>query len=153
MRFVWRPSEIAPRLSAGAFIFNSGLTKRTASTETAAWVHGSAAGTYPFLKHLEPEQFTRVLSTTEIVLGAALMNPLVPTRLAGAALTGFAGGLFGLYWRTPGMRQPGSLRPTDQGVALAKDVWLLGIGVGLLAGGRRKRRGSSAEASRPSAGC
>lgn len=139
MRLAWRLSEIAPRLAAGAFILNSGLTKRTASAETATWVHGSAAGTYPFLKHLEPEQFTRALSTTEVVLGGALMNPLVPTRLVGAALTGFAGGLCGLYLRTPGMRREGSLRPTDQGVPLAKDIWLLGIGLGLMTGSRKGR--------------
>ncbi|MGH3599083.1 MAG: hypothetical protein ACRDQH_02200 [Pseudonocardiaceae bacterium] len=28
----------------------------------------------------------------------------------------------GLYLRTPGMRQQGSLRPTENGVALAKDA-------------------------------
>lgn len=139
MRFVWRPSEIAPRLAAGAFILNSGLTKRTVSTETATWVHGSAAGTYPFLKHMEPEQFTQVLSKAEIAIGTALVNPFVPTRLAGGALTAFGAGLFGLYLRTPGMRQPGSLRPTDQGVALAKDVWLLGIGIGLMMTNPKRR--------------
>ena len=31
------------------------------------------------------------------------------------------------------MRQKGSLRPTHQGTALAKDVWMLGVGLGLLA--------------------
>jgi hypothetical protein len=41
-------------------------------------------------------------------------------------------GLLGLYLRTPGMRQEGSIRPTEQGLVLAKDVWLLGIGASLL---------------------
>ncbi len=50
--------------------------------------------------------------------------------VAGAALTGFSGALLGLYLRTPGMRQ--GLRPTQQGTAIAKDVWLLGIGAGLV---------------------
>jgi hypothetical protein len=31
------------------------------------------------------------------------------------------------------MRREGSLRPTEQGIPLAKDVWLLGIGAGLVA--------------------
>jgi hypothetical protein len=50
-----------------------------------------------------------------------------------AALTAFsAAGLMTRYLRVPGMRQPRDLRPTPEGVALSKDVWLLGIGVSLL---------------------
>jgi hypothetical protein len=37
-----------------------------------------------------------------------------------------------MYLRTPGMRQPGSLKPTEQGLAMAKDVWMLGIGLSLV---------------------
>jgi hypothetical protein len=98
-------------------------------------MHGFAAGSYPFLKHLPPEQFASLLSTSEIVVGAALLTPFVPTAVAGAALTAFSGGLLGLYLRTPGMRKPGSLAPTEQGLAIAKDSWLLGIGIGLLTRG------------------
>jgi hypothetical protein len=125
-------SEIAPRISAGAFILNSGLGKRGADAEAAAGMHGFAAGTYPFLKNLQPQQFSSLLSTSEIVVGAALLTPFVPTAVAGAALTAFSGGLLGLYLRTPGMRKPGSLAPTEQGLTIAKDSWLLGIGIGLL---------------------
>ena len=49
--------------------------------------------------------------------------------LAGLGLAGFSAGLLGLYLRIPGMRQNGSLRPTPQGTPLAKDAWLLGIGL------------------------
>ena len=128
-------SEIAPRLSAGAFILNSGLGKRGADAEAAAGMHGFAAGTYPFLKNLEPQQFARTLSTAEIAVGALLLTPFVPTALAGAVLTGFSGGLLGLYLKTPGMRKPGSLAPTEQGLAIAKDSWLMGIGIGLMVRG------------------
>ncbi|SDC79713.1 hypothetical protein SAMN05660690_2590 [Geodermatophilus telluris] len=128
-------SEIGPRISAGAYILNSGLGKRAADEQTAAGLHGFATGTYPFLQGVEPRQFVRALSTAEIAVGAALLTPFVPTALAGAALTGFAGGLLGLYLRTPGMRKEGSLAPTEQGLSIAKDVWLLGIGVGLLTRG------------------
>ena len=61
--------------------------------------------------------------------------------LAGAALTGFAGGLLGLYWRTPGLRKPGSVWPTQQGLGVSKDVWMLGIGAGLLTAALKRRRG------------
>ena len=133
-------SEIAPRISAGAFILNSGLSKRGADEATAAGVHGFAAGTFPVLKSVPPQQFVQGLATAEIVLGAALLAPFVPTAVAGAALTAFSGGLLALYLKTPGMRKPNSLAPTEQGLAIAKDVWLLGIGIGLLTLGTVDRR-------------
>jgi hypothetical protein len=133
-------SEIAPRISAGAFILNSGLGKRGADEATAAGMHGFAAGTFPFLKSVPPQQFVQGLATSEIVLGAALLAPFVPTAVAGAALTAFSGGLLALYLKTPGMRKPNSLAPTEQGLAIAKDVWLLGIGIGLLTRGTVDRR-------------
>ena len=135
MRLPITLSEIGPRISAGAFILNSGLGKRGADEGTAAGLHGFASGTYPFLGKVSPQQFVRTLSTAEIAIGALVLSPFVPTAVAGAALTGFSGGLLGLYLNTPGMRKPGSLAPTEQGLAVAKDVWLLGIGVGLLTRG------------------
>jgi hypothetical protein len=139
-------SEIAPRISAGAFILNSGLGKRGADENAAAGMHGFASGTYPFLGSVPPQQFAKALSTAEIAIGAALLTPFVPTAVAGAALTAFSGGLLGLYLKTPGMRKEGSLAPTEQGLSIAKDSWLLGIGIGLLVRGtvdrepRRVRR-------------
>jgi hypothetical protein len=132
--------EIAPRISAGAFILNSGLGKRGVPAEAAAGMHGFATGTYPFLKSVPPEQFVKGLSTAEIVIGGALLTPFVPTAVAGALLTGFSGGLLGLYLKTPGMRKPGSLAPTDEGLSLAKDSWLVGIGIGLLTRGFIERK-------------
>jgi hypothetical protein len=132
-------SEIAPRISAGAFILNSGLGKRGADEATAAGMHGFAAGTYPFLKSVPPQQFVQGLATAEIVLGAALLTPFVPTAVAGAALTAFSGGLLGLYLKTPGMRKEGSLAPTPEGLAIAKDSWLLGIGLSIFTRGLIER--------------
>ena len=128
-------SEIAPRISAGAFILNSGLGKQGADEGTAAGLHGFASGTYPFLKSVDPATFVKVLAYSEIAVGTALLTPFVPTAVAGAALTAFSGGLLGLYLNTPGMRKPGSLAPTQEGLTVAKDVWLLGIGIGLLTRG------------------
>ncbi|MEU4834939.1 hypothetical protein [Streptosporangium sp. NPDC023615] len=132
MRLLSRPHQLPARIAVGAYILNSGLGKRSAGPETAEGLHGMAAGTYPFLKDMEPVRFVRLLSTAEIALGAALLIPVVPSLLAGAALTAFAGGLVGLYLKTPGMREEGSLRPSQQGIGIAKDVWLLGIGAGLV---------------------
>ena len=125
-------ADLAPRVATGAFILNSGLGKRSVDPEHAAGLHGMASGTYPFLGKLEPQQFAKLLSAGEITLGVALLAPVVPTALAGAALTAFAGGLVGLYLKTPGMRKEGSLAPTQQGITVAKDVWMLGIGLGFV---------------------
>jgi uncharacterized membrane protein YkgB len=125
-------ADIAPRLATGAFILNSGLNKRNVDPEHAAGLHGMASGAYPFLGKLDPQQFAKLLSAGEMTLGVALLAPVVPTALAGAGLAAFAGGLVGMYLRTPGMRKEGSLAPTQQGTAVAKDVWMLGIGLGFV---------------------
>lgn len=124
--------DVAPRLATGAFILNSGLSKLKANEETAVGMHDMACVAYPFLKKLNPRRFTRLLAWSEIAVGGTLLAPFVPTPLAGLALTGFSGGLVGLYLRTPGMREPGSLRPTQNGIPLAKDFWMLGMGIGFL---------------------
>ncbi len=119
------------RMVTGAFILNAGLDKWSADEDTAAQLHGMATGTYPFLARLKPKDFARLLSATEITLGTALLVPVVPASLVGPALTAFSGGLLGLYLRTPGLRREGSIRPAQQGVPIAKDAWMLGIGLGL----------------------
>lgn len=70
------------------------------------------------------------------MLGTALLIPLVPTTVAGLGLLGFGGGLLKLYASTPGMRRPGSVFPTPDGIPLAKDAWLVGIGAALVLGRR-----------------
>ena len=120
------------RVATGAYILNSGLSKQNLEGQAAAGVHGMAAGAMPALKKVPPDQFARLLSTGEIALGAALLIPFVPSALVGAALVGFSAGLVQLYLKTPGMRQPGSIRPTQEGIGLAKDVWLLGAGMTLV---------------------
>jgi hypothetical protein len=133
-------SELPARISAGAFILNSGLGKRGADAQTAAGMHGFAAGTYPFLKSVPPQQFVQGLAAAEIVIGGMLLTPFVPTMVAGAALTAFSGGLLGLYLQTPGMRKPGSLAPTQEGLSLAKDSWLVGIGLSIFIRGMIERK-------------
>ena len=132
MRLPIKARHVPVRAAIGAFILSSGLDKRGADAETAAQLHGFTAGTYPVAKKVDPQTFARAVSTGEIALGAALLLPVVPTLAAGAALTAFSAGLLGLYLRTPGMRREGSLRPTEQGTAIAKDVWMLGAGLGLV---------------------
>lgn len=120
---------------------NSGLTKLKAEEETAKHLHGVASGTYPFLENAPPEQFVKGLAATEIALGGALLMPVViGDGLAGLGLSAFASGLLGLYMKTPGMRQEGGVRPTQDGTAFAKDVWLAGIGLTLMSSSLTTRR-------------
>ena len=132
MQFSVKAHQLPARLATGAFILNSGIGKLSADEEAAAQLHGFAAGAYPFLGKLKPRDFVRLLAVSEITLGSALLLPVVPAGLAGAGLAAFSGGLLGLYARTPGMHMENSPRPTAQGTALAKDVWMMGIGLGLL---------------------
>src|SRR5690606_15704823 len=98
-------SHIPLRLATGAFILNSGLSKRNLPPEAAGTLQGMAANAVPRAKEMEPQVFGRTLSTGEIALGAALLTPFVPSALAGAALTAFGGGLVQMYLNTPGMTE------------------------------------------------
>lgn len=133
-------AHLPARMAAGGFLLNSGLSKRNADEETAASLHGMASGAYPFLKRIQPQRFVKLLSTAEIALGIALLNPVVPTAVAGLGLAGFSGGLVGMYLRTPGVHKPGSPVPTEQGVPLAKDFWLLGMALGFVVEAIAERR-------------
>jgi uncharacterized membrane protein YphA (DoxX/SURF4 family) len=124
--------DVPTRVATGAYILHSGWGKWTDDT-AATGVHGMAAGAFPFLKPIPPTTFLKGLAAAELALGTALLAPFIPNRLAGAGLTGFAGSLLTMYLRTPALHKPGSIWPTPAGTAVSKDVWMLGIGLGLLA--------------------
>ncbi|MFD3504713.1 hypothetical protein [Streptomyces sp. NPDC058678] len=133
----WRSAarQLPLRLTVGAFFLNSGLSKRGVDQATAEGLQQFATTAYPFLGKLDAQRFTRSLSAGEMAVATALLLPVVPAAIAGAALTAFSVGSLGLYLRVPGMRKDGSLRPTEQGIPLAKDVWMLGIGISLIVEG------------------
>src|ERR1700754_3479794 len=120
------------RLAVGAIVLDAGLSKRAADEQAAVRLHVFACNAYPLMKHLDARTFTKLISYGEVTLGAALLLPFVPAAVAGVGLTAFSAGLLGMYLRTPGMRQQGSLRPTEQGLALAQNAWMLGIGLGFI---------------------
>jgi hypothetical protein len=128
------------RVSIGAFFLNSGLSKRSLEGQSAEAMHGMAVGAVPQLRQLDPARFAKLLSRSEIALGAALLTPLAPSFLVGLGLTAFGAGLVQLYLKTPGMREPHSLKPTQAGIGLAKDVWLVGAGLTLVLDSLTHRR-------------
>lgn len=127
-----KPRNVPTRLATGAFVLHAGLGKWNGNEERAAGVHGMAAAAIPPLNAFSPPTFLRLLAAGEIATGALLLAPFVPNRVAGFALTAFSGGLMTLYVRTPSMREPGSVWPSQQGMPVAKDVWMLGIGLVLM---------------------
>ena len=135
-------SHLPVRTATGAFILNSGLSKRNLEGQAVEQMHGWASSAIPALGRIKPPVFVRLLSGAEMALGTALLVPVMPSAVVGLGLVGFSAGLLGLYLKTPGMRQEGSIRPTEQGTGLAKDVWLLGTGLTLVLDDLAARRRS-----------
>jgi hypothetical protein len=136
--------HVPVRLATGAIILDQGLLKLGADEETAKWLHGQAVHAFPQFADVEPKDFVQLLSTGEIALGAALLGiGIVPSSLAGLGLGVFGGALTRLYLRAPGTRREGTIAPSQQGIGLVKDSWMLAIGTALvldaLFGSRRKK--------------
>jgi hypothetical protein len=139
--------HVPVRLATGAIILDQGLLKLKADDDTAKWLHGQAVHAFPQFADMEHKEFLQLLSAGEIALGTALLGiGLVPSGLAGLALGVFGGSLTRLYLKAPGTRREGTIAPSQQGVGLAKDSWMLAIGTALVldsvfgSGGRRRRR-------------
>lgn len=120
------------RAATGVFIVHSGWQKWNGDEQTAVGIHGMASHAFPALKDIKPSTFLKLVSVGELATGAALLTPFVPRFIAGAALSGFSGALLTMYWRTPALRQEGSIWPTPAGLGVSKDVWMFGIGSGLV---------------------
>jgi hypothetical protein len=132
VKFSLHARSLPGRIAAGAFILHAGLEKWSGDETRAAGVHGMAAGAYPVFNEVPAPIFLKTLAAAEIATGALLLSPFASDAAAGAALTAFSGGLLGMYWRTETLRKPGSVWPTQAGTAVSKDVWMLGIGLGLM---------------------
>ena len=132
--------NVPTRAATGAYILHTGWEKWRSDEDRAAGVHGMAATAFPVFSSMKSTQFLKALSVGEMAVGAVLLAPFVPPAITGAALTGFSGALLTMYMRTDGLHKPGSVWPTQQGTAISKDVWMLGIGLGLILDGLRSRR-------------
>jgi hypothetical protein len=139
--------HVPVRLATGAIILDQGLSKLGADEDTAKWLHGQAVHAFPQFQEMDPKDFVQLLAAWEIGLGTALLGiGLVPSSLAGLGLGVFGGSLTRLYLRAPGTRREGTIAPSQQGIMLAKDSWMLAIGTALVLDalfGSRRRRGRS----------
>lgn len=132
MKLSVKARNLPGRVATGAYILHAGLDKWNGDDKRAAAIHGMAAGAYPALGDVPAPIFLKALAASEVGIGAMLLSPFVSNAAAGAALTGFSGGLIGMYLRTEALRNPRSIWPSPAGIAVSKDVWMLAIGVGLL---------------------
>ena len=127
------------RAVPGAFILNSGIGKLGMDEETAAGLQQMAANGVPMVENLTADQFGKFLTYGEIAVGSALLLPFVPTRIAGAALTTFAAGLVSNYFSIDSMTKDDGIRPSEDGIPVAKDTWLAAIGLALMISGGSKK--------------
>ena len=133
-----RMSHIPLRLTTGAFILNAGYGKRNLDEDSAAGLQAMAARVIPAVSRIKPETFGKLLSYSEMTLGAALLAPFLPSRLVGVGLGIFSGSMLAMYRKTPGMTEADGIRPSQKGTPLAKDVWMFGIAVALVLDRKRK---------------
>lgn len=80
-------SNAALRLTAGALVLDAGVKKLGADEGTYAYLQQMAATGVPAVAKLDPKTFGKLISYSETALGATLLTPFIPARLAGAGLT------------------------------------------------------------------
>lgn len=111
----------------GAFVLNSGLGKRNLPTEAAQGLQGFASTGVPQVSKLSPDAFGKFVAYSEIGISAALLTPFVSKRIAGLGLGAFSAGLMSMYFRNPGMTKSDGIRPSQEGMSLSKDIFMLAI--------------------------
>ncbi|WP_346845035.1 hypothetical protein [uncultured Rothia sp.] len=131
-------SNLALRSTSGALILNSGIGKLGMDEETYAYLQQMAKVGVPQVEQLSPTTFGKALAYGETALGAALLLPVVPAKLAGLGLTVFSAGMLTMYFGDENMTQEDGIRPSQEGTALAKDFVLLGAGLALLFSKKKK---------------
>ena len=118
------------RLTAGAFVLNSGVGRFSASgDETTTSLQASAAKLIPQVQRMDPRTFAKVMGAGEVALGAAVMLPIVPAAVAGLGLTAFAASLLATRPSTNGQHADVD---NETAVPNVTEAWMLGSGVSLL---------------------
>lgn len=128
-----RLPSAALRIPTGAYILDAGLGKFQVDKEGAEGLRDMATDGIPQLGQVDAETFATGLASAETALGAALLCPLIPNRLAGLGLTAFGAGLLTMYFGGDQYTEDDGIRPSSAGLAIAKDSWLVGIGLALAA--------------------
>jgi hypothetical protein len=120
------------RITFGLFFLHTALAKRELDERGKKDLHRFAKAAYPPLNKLTPAQFVAGMKVAETTVAGSLLVPVVPAPVGAAALTAFGAGLLGTYARVPGLRRDGSIRPTEFGLSIAKDSWMVAAGTTVL---------------------
>ncbi len=132
-----RLSNAILRGVSGAYLIQSGLGKKDLPVEAYEGLQGMAASGIPQFSEWDAKTFGQFLWLSEVGIGTLLVTPIVNKRLAGAALLTFSAGMLSMYFRNDEMTQDDGIRPSQEGTALSKDVWLGAIGAALIAQGKK----------------
>ena len=117
----------------GLFFAHVALSHRDLDEKGAKGLHRFACAGWPFLQRLPARWFKRGMVAAEAAVAVTLLAPFVPPVIGAAGLVGFGSGLLGVYARMPGMRRSErSVRPSDFGLSLAKDAWMVAAGTTVL---------------------
>lgn len=138
-------SSIILRGVSGAYLLQSGYGKLGLPVEAAEGMQGLAASGVPALGNMDADSFGKFVAYSELGIGAALVAPAVPNRLAGLALGTFSAGLLAIYFRNPVMTQEDGVRPSDDGMALSKDLFLAAMAGALVFGPTKGKKPKKAK--------
>jgi uncharacterized membrane protein YkgB len=129
--------DLPIRLSNSAILIWQGVRHLQRPEQTGEYLLNAASHSVPALKDVfgeRPERFATALGACETGLGVWLLSGIW-RRAAGVALAGFSSATLSLLFTVPGMREEGSVwEPSQQGMTLAKDLWMLGAAFALVLG-------------------
>ena len=122
----------------GAYMLQSGYAKRNLPREGAEGLQQFAATGVPQVKNMPADTFGKVVSVSEMGLGAVLLTPFISNRLAGLGLASFSTAVLSIYFRNDDMTQRDGIRPSEPGTGLSKDIFLAAIAGALITNSRNK---------------
>lgn len=125
---------------SGAYFLQSGIGKLKMPTEAATGLQQFAATGVPQVTKLDPDTFGKVVSYSEIGVGASLLAPVVSNRLAGLALGAINAGFLSIYFRNDQMTRKDGIRPSEAGTGLSKDLFIAAIAAALTAAPKASKK-------------
>lgn len=125
---------------SGAYFLQSGIGKLKMPTAAATGLQQFAATGVPQVTKLDPDTFGKVVSYSEIGVGASLLAPVVSNRLAGLALGAINAGFLSIYFRNDQMTRKDGIRPSEAGTGLSKDLFIAAIAAALIAAPKASKK-------------
>lgn len=138
------PATILRGIS-GAYFLNSGVGKLNMPTEAASGLQQFAATGIPQVSDVDADTFAKVVSWSEIGVGASLLTPVVSNRLAGLGLGAITAGFLSIYFRNDQMTEKDGVRPSEAGTGLSKDFFIAAVAGALVTAPKKAKKEKSAK--------